>query len=290
MRPSEERCALHLRLAELVADEERRALHLALATDTPDEELAARIEKAADHAAARGATRLGVDLATHSWRLTPPDEPAYDRLLAVATHLHDAGERQRLTDLLADRVESLPAGGSRVLGYHLLASGGIVHGNDEITALHEKALEEAGDIQPCRARAQSFLAENVAVIQVRDVAASDARAAEAVADSAHGDPERPAARGLHALVDPRPARPTGRRPRRALRGAVDRSAATSRATPSASPASATSGAARSSRRGRSSRRSWPAPRSGASRRRTRSRGCTCARWSCGSATGTRCSG
>ena len=184
----EERCGMHRRLAELVTDEERRALHLALATETPDEELAAQIEKAAERAAARGATRLGVDLATHSWRLTPPDEPAYDRLLAVATHYHDAGERQRLTDLLGPRVESLPAGGSRVLGYHLLASGGVVHGNDEITALHEKALEEAGDIQPCRARAQSFLAENVAVIQVRDVAASDARAAEAVADSVHGDP------------------------------------------------------------------------------------------------------
>ena len=86
-------------------------------------------------------------------------------------------------------MESLPAGGSRVLAYHLLASGGIVHGNDEITAFHEKALEEAGDIQPCRARAQSFLAENVAVIQVREIAASDDRAAEAVADSAKGDPD-----------------------------------------------------------------------------------------------------
>ena len=42
---------------------------------TPDEQLAARIEKAADQAAARGATRLGVDLATHSWRLTPPTSP-----------------------------------------------------------------------------------------------------------------------------------------------------------------------------------------------------------------------
>ena len=184
----EERGAMHRRLAELVADEERRALHLALATQAPDEELAARIEKAAERAAARGATRLGVDLATHSWRLTPPDQAAPERLLAVARQLHDAGERQRLTDLLAPRVHSLPAGGSRVLAYHLLA-GGVVHGNDEITTFHEKALEEAGDIQPCRARAQSFLAENVAVIQVREIGASDERAAEAVADSVGGDPD-----------------------------------------------------------------------------------------------------
>lgn len=184
----EERRGMHLRLADLVADEERRALHLALATETPDEDLAARIERAAEKAAARGATRLGVELATHSWRLTPPDEAAPDRLLAVARQLHDAGEKQRLTDLLVPRVQSLPAGGSRVLAYHLLA-GGVVHGNDEITAFHEKALEEAGDIQPCRARAQSFLAENVAVIQVREIAASDERAAEAVADSVQGDAE-----------------------------------------------------------------------------------------------------
>ena len=57
---------MHRRLAELVADEERRALHLALATDTPDEELAARIEKAAERAAARGATRLA-----STWPRTP---------------------------------------------------------------------------------------------------------------------------------------------------------------------------------------------------------------------------
>ncbi|GAA2132353.1 AAA family ATPase [Nocardioides bigeumensis] len=184
----EEKRGLHRRLAELVADEELAALHLALATEEPDEELAARIESAAEQAAARGATRLGVDLASHAWRLTPPDVPAYDRLLTVSRHLHDAGEKQRLTDLLGPRVASLPAGGSRVLGYHLL-TGGVVNGNAEITALHAKALEEAGDIQPCRGRAQSFLAENVAVIQVRDIAESDRLAAEAVADSEDGDAE-----------------------------------------------------------------------------------------------------
>ena len=176
-----------------------------------------------------------------------------------------------------------------MLGYHLLASGGIVHGNDEITALHEKALEEAGDIQPCRARAQSFLAENVAVIQVRDVEVSDERAAEAVADSAQGDPEdqRLAVYTLswtHALrgqpVDDLveafegfstkrgylaryPQRVAGQR--HVWRGEIARPA-------------------------RCSRPSWPGPRSGASRRRTPSRGCTCARWSCASATGTPCSG
>ena len=63
---------LHRRLAEVVADEQRRSLHLALATTEPDEELARRLDAAAARAAARGATRLAVDMGAHALRLTPP--------------------------------------------------------------------------------------------------------------------------------------------------------------------------------------------------------------------------
>ena len=73
-----------------------------------DEALARVIDAAAAAAAARGATRLAIDLAAHAWRLTPPDVSDVDRVLALGLHLHDAGEKQRLTELLGDRVESLP--------------------------------------------------------------------------------------------------------------------------------------------------------------------------------------
>ena len=106
----DEQRELHRGLAEVVADEQRRALHLALATTVPDEELATGLDAAAARAAARGATRLAIDLAAHAWRLTPPETPDVDRVLALGRHLHDAGEKQRLTELLGPRLESLPAG------------------------------------------------------------------------------------------------------------------------------------------------------------------------------------
>ena len=77
---------LHRGLAEVVTDEQRRALHLALATLTPDEALAARLDAAATRAAARGATRLAVDLASHALRLTPPESSDVDRVLALGRH------------------------------------------------------------------------------------------------------------------------------------------------------------------------------------------------------------
>ena len=179
---------MHRRLAELVADEERRALHLALATDTPNKELrrpdreGGRPRRGARSDPTRRRPGHAL-LAPHAARragVRPPAGRGHAlprRRRAAAAH-RPAGSRG---------AESLPAGGSRVLGYHLLASGGVVHGNDEITALHEKALEEAGDIQPCRRDSPSW-PRTSRVIEVRDVAASDERAAEAVADSVHGDP------------------------------------------------------------------------------------------------------
>ena len=77
----------------------------------PDEELATGLDAAAARAAARGATRLAIDLAAHAWRLTPPETPDVERVLALGRHLHDAGEKQRLTELLGPRLESLPRRG-----------------------------------------------------------------------------------------------------------------------------------------------------------------------------------
>jgi DNA-binding CsgD family transcriptional regulator len=168
-----------------VADEQRKVLHLALATPAPDEELAARIDAAAARAAARGATRQAVDLSAHAWRLTPPDVSDVDRVLTLGRHLHDAGEKQRLTELLGDRVETLPPGAARVTAYTLLTEGAI-EGSEHIVSLLQSALAEAGDDPHLRGLVLSLLAENDAVVEVRELERADERALEAVALSEHG--------------------------------------------------------------------------------------------------------
>ncbi len=179
---------LHAGLAEVVGDEQRRALHLALATLEPDEELAARLSAAAATASAHGATRLAVELATHTHRLTPPDEPDDGRVLALGEYLQNAGEKRRLTDLLTPRVESMSSQEDRVAAYLLLTDGEVT-GNDEIIAFLERALAAAGDDRPVRGRVLRQLIESAAVISVRDIAREDARAAEVLAESEHDDPE-----------------------------------------------------------------------------------------------------
>ena len=176
-----EREALHRALAGLVPEGARRALHLALATSTYDEELAGALAGAADEAAARGAPVLGAQLASHALRLTAPESSeAVGRLLCLGELLAVAGEKQRLTDLLAGEVEQLPPGGPRVTGYLLLTSG-VVTDNDDIRGLMERALAEAGDEPQLRATVLAGLAEDQAVISVLDVGAADGRAEEALA-------------------------------------------------------------------------------------------------------------
>ena len=185
------RMDLHRSLADVVSDEPRRALHLALASVDPREDLAARISRAAGLASARGQTRLAVDLAEHAYRLTPAETSSdlhADRVLTLARHLHDAGEKRRLDDLLSPRIESLAVGQDRVAAYLLLV-GGVISGNADILALLERALVEAGEDEVLRGRVLSLLAENEAGIEVRDIARADARAAEAVTATDTGSPD-----------------------------------------------------------------------------------------------------
>ncbi len=122
---ADERRDLHRALADTVANEQRRALHLALATPGEDDHLAVRVAAAADLAAARGTPRLAVELGTHAVRLTPTDGPTYTaRVLELGQHLAIAGEKQRLTELLGGRVESMPDPDSRVAAYLLSDPGG----------------------------------------------------------------------------------------------------------------------------------------------------------------------
>ena len=167
------------------SDDQRRVLHLALAATEPDPALAARLDGAVARASARGSIRLAADLAGHALRLTPPGDADAGRVMLLAKLLQMAGEKQRLTDLLAPRAASLPDRADRVRAQVLL-TGGVVHGNDDILALLQRALDEAGDDHALRLRVLCHLAENEAVIEVRNVTVADGRAAEAVEASASG--------------------------------------------------------------------------------------------------------
>ncbi len=186
--------AVHRALAEVVTHEQGRVHHLAVATTTADEDLASRAAGAALAAASRGAPRLAVELGTDALRLTPADSPAsVTRLLELGRYLLVAGERQRVTDLLADRVDHLPDPAARVLA-HLLLMQGVVRHNDDIRAHLEAALVEAGDDDGLRAQVLVELAENDAVVRVEQIERAEQRAAEAVASGGGTDAQR------HALT------------------------------------------------------------------------------------------
>jgi DNA-binding CsgD family transcriptional regulator len=102
------------------------------------------------------------------------------RLLDLGEHLSVAGEKERLTDLLTGRVDSMPDAASRVAAYVLLTQG-VVQDNGHIRELLENALVEAGDDRELRAAVLAELAENEAVVTVADIARAERRAAEAVA-------------------------------------------------------------------------------------------------------------
>src|SRR5262249_2836192 len=116
-----ERRDVHLALAAAVSNPERRARHRAMAVSTPDGELADEVAAAAAHAAARGAGQEAAVLAGRGLRLTPGGDDEHDqRLLALARYLIGAGEHGRATELLGERIETLPPGATRAAAHLLL--------------------------------------------------------------------------------------------------------------------------------------------------------------------------
>lgn len=176
--PRSERRAVHRVLAGSVRDDQERALHLALATDGPDAELAATVAVAAAGASARGASAEAVRLGEQALRLTPADGSDHaDRLLGLAEYLERAGERQRVTDLLAPAIEFLPHGRPRARAWLLLSEGGAVDSYADRARHYNDALaESAGDPDlSARVRAmQSFNDVIVGVERIREVSAADA--------------------------------------------------------------------------------------------------------------------
>src|SRR5215469_16708673 len=108
--PVWKRRAVHRALADVVADVEEQARHLALAAVGPDPIAAARLEAAAGHAAARGATAAAAELAELAVGLTA-DDPALTRkrrLLAAHFHRLAGNSDESLTILKALLAEAAP--------------------------------------------------------------------------------------------------------------------------------------------------------------------------------------
>jgi DNA-binding CsgD family transcriptional regulator len=169
----------HRRLAGVVTDVEERARHLALAAEGPDPAVAAVLEAAAEHAAARGATAAAAELA----ELAPP-EPRY-RLRAA--HFHRlAGSRERAAAILEELLAEVPAGPERADVLFALVS--LRRGDlREIRKLCEEALREGGDDDARGAEITAFLSWMKLLAGDVRGALADARAGLVKAESAGDD-------------------------------------------------------------------------------------------------------
>jgi DNA-binding CsgD family transcriptional regulator len=140
----EARRSVHRRLAEVVLDPEERARHLALASGGPDPDVAAALEMAARHAAARGAPDAAAELAELARKVTPPGDAAgvLRRSVDAAVYHFDAGDAMRSFALLEETIAEGKPGPDRArILFQLAAISWLdLH---RVQTLCEQALEEA---------------------------------------------------------------------------------------------------------------------------------------------------
>jgi len=142
--PPDRRRDLHKRLATIALGVEERAWHLALGNSTPDERVAAELDAAAAHAAARGAPEAAAELYEHATRLTPSDHPdeIYRRRHEAASHHFAAGDIERARAIAEETLGELESGPWRAEMLVLLAN--IVEDEQEAADLCRQAVGEAG--------------------------------------------------------------------------------------------------------------------------------------------------
>jgi hypothetical protein len=175
-----ERRELHLALAEAVSDPILRARHLAVAATPPDAGLAGVLSAAAAHATLLGATQDAIELARHALRLTPPDETGYDqRVLALARYLSSAGEVPRATELLTERIDTLPRGPARAAAHLLLAEGAAFRAAVEDHLA--KAIAESAANPGLRAQVLASRSRLLCVSRVQRIVEAERLAREALA-------------------------------------------------------------------------------------------------------------
>jgi DNA-binding CsgD family transcriptional regulator len=192
--PPGKRRAVHARLAGIVTDPEERVRHRALAAKSvADEALAADLEEAAHHAAARGATAAAAELAAMAARHTPVDDVAAERSRrrAAGRFLHLAGDLARASALLDALAAELPAGPERA---EVLLAGAVVQRSsaESRTAVCLQALDESGDDDGLAARILGYLAINRWLSSETIEGLADARAGLTRAERV-GDPRLVAA-------------------------------------------------------------------------------------------------
>jgi DNA-binding CsgD family transcriptional regulator len=109
--PLWKRRAVHRVLAEAVSDVEERARHLALSTEGPDGTVAAELDLAAEHAAARGAPAAAAGLCELAAALTP-DEPDLDRQrrMRAAIYYRLSGNGEQAAAMLRQLLAEVPRG------------------------------------------------------------------------------------------------------------------------------------------------------------------------------------
>jgi tetratricopeptide (TPR) repeat protein len=109
-----ERREVHRRLASAVSEPEEHARHLALASAGPDEIVARELDRAAEHAQARGAVESVAELAELAVALTPQDEATrLQRRTRAGHYWMVAGDMGRARAELESALSDSPPGNIR---------------------------------------------------------------------------------------------------------------------------------------------------------------------------------
>ena len=149
---------IHASLARDAGELEVRARHLALAAKEQSEPVAAVLDEAASHAAARGAPYAAAELAELASSLTPDNRADAERRrrLVQATHLFHAGDAGRARGTCEQLLSELPSGPERAEVLVLLAET-REDDLDAALALGEEAIAHAADDPALNARAHDLV-------------------------------------------------------------------------------------------------------------------------------------
>jgi DNA-binding CsgD family transcriptional regulator len=181
--PPAERRELHRRLAAAVEDVEERAWQLALATGgRPDGGVARRLEEAAAHAYARGATVAAAELAAKALALTPEGGASAraERTLLAARFEFEAGDSRPARELLERLIAETPAGYLRARAFALLARmSNYIASPGQAAELFQRALAEVEGDLGLRAEIEEGLAWSLVLLRV-DLGAAEAHAQAAI--------------------------------------------------------------------------------------------------------------
>ena len=184
----------HRALAEATeaqGDSDRSAWHRAQAVQGPDEDVAAKLERSAERARARGGTAAAAAFLQHAAELTPDPAHRANRALSAAQAKHEAGASETALELLtiagSGPLDALQGARLELLRAHIAFH---LTRNRDVTGMLLAAAETFAPLDAALARETYLDAFDVALV-------NGGREAERVAKVAQAAPE--------ASVPPRPA-------------------------------------------------------------------------------------